>query len=85
MKQLLTKATKADFRVVYIDETCFTRKTMVDTEYNLPKQNTTIDTARLQEPTLALLNAILKERAKSITWYFPSLSTWPSSRSGWTP
>ena len=67
MKQLMTKAAKADYRVVYIDETCFTRKTMVDMEYNLPKQNTTIDTARLAEPCLALLNAISKEKARSIT------------------
>ena len=57
--------------MVYIDETCFTRKTMVDTEYNLPKQNTTIDTARLQEPTLALLNAISKEKGQEHYMVFP--------------
>ena len=64
MKQMLTKATKAGYRLVYIDETCFTRKTMVDTEYALPTQNVDIDTARLEEPTLALLNAISKENGQ---------------------
>ena len=57
----MTKARNANYRIVYLDETCFTRNTMVNTEYALPKQNVDIDTARLEEPTLALLNAISKE------------------------
>ena len=37
MKRELTRARNQGCRIVYIDETCFTRKTMVDTEWCLPK------------------------------------------------
>ena len=32
----LAKAKKDGYRIIYIDETCFTRKTLVDTEWCLP-------------------------------------------------
>ena len=37
MKRELAKAKKDGYRVVYIDETMFTRKTVSDTEWTLPK------------------------------------------------
>ena len=50
--------------MVYLDETMVTRKTVPLTEYCLPKENMTVDMARLDEPTLALLSAISKERGQ---------------------
>ena len=61
MKQQLTKARNAGYRIVYIDETMFTRKTCPDTEWQLPKQNMAVDLAKLEEPTLALLAGISRE------------------------
>ena len=37
MKRELAKAKKDGYRIIYIDETCFTRKTVADTEWTLPK------------------------------------------------
>ena len=64
MKQLLTKARNANYRLVYLDETCFTRKTMVDTEWSKLKENMFVDSARLEEPTLALLSAVSREKGQ---------------------
>ena len=61
MKRELTRARNAGYRILYIDETCFTRKTMVNTEWCRQKENMTVDEARLNEPTLALLSGISKE------------------------
>ena len=47
---------------MYIDETCFTRKTVSDTEWTRPKENIAVDVAMLEEPTLALLCGISKEK-----------------------
>ena len=62
MKRQLAKAKKDGYRIIYIDETMFTRATVPKAEYCLPKQNMTVDTAKLDEPTLALLAGISKER-----------------------
>ena len=62
MKRQLTMARNDGYRIVYLDETVFTRRTLVDTEWALPKQNVSVDEARLYEPTLALLSAISKEK-----------------------
>ena len=61
MKQQITKARNAGFRFIYIDETCFTRKTVADAEWTRPKENIAVDVAMLEEPTLALLCGISKE------------------------
>ena len=61
MKGQLTRAKNDGYRVIYIDETMFTRKTVPLTEWALPKENMTVDQARLDEPTLALLAGISKE------------------------
>ena len=54
-------AKRDNYRIVYLDETCFTRKTVQDTEWALPKQNLAIEVKMLDEPTLALLSGISKE------------------------
>ena len=45
----------------------FTRKTVQDTEWARPKENMSIDVAKLEEPTLALLSGISRE--KGIEYY----------------
>ena len=61
MKRQLTRARNDGYRIIYIDETCFTRKTCSDTEWARPKENMTVDVAMLEEPTLAMLAGISKE------------------------
>ena len=62
MKRNLTKARNAGFRIVYIDETMFTRKTCPDTEWSTKKNNMRVDSAKLDEPTMAVLCGISKEK-----------------------
>ena len=64
MKRQLTMAKNDGFRIVYLDETMFTRKTVAEAEWTLPKQNVMIHDAKLNEPTLALLSAISKEKGQ---------------------
>ena len=64
MKRQLTMARNEGYRVVYLDECMFTRKTVVDAEWTLPKENVRVDEALLNEPTLALLSAISKEKGQ---------------------
>ena len=45
MKMLLTKAKNDGYRMVYIDETMFTRKTVPQTEWSLAKKNMSVDVA----------------------------------------
>ena len=40
----------------------FTGKTVQDTEWARPKENMAIDVAKLEEPTLALLSGISREK-----------------------
>ena len=62
MKRLLTRAKNDGYRIIYIDETCFTRKTCSDIEWSLPKKNLNVDIAMLEEPTLAMLCGISLEK-----------------------
>ena len=62
MKRQLTRARNDGFRIIYLDETMFTRKTCPDSEWTKMKSNMRVDTAKLEEPTLALLCGISKER-----------------------
>ena len=55
---------KLQYRIIYLDETCFTRKTVANSEWALPGQNLSINTDQLDEPTLALLSGISKERGQ---------------------
>ena len=61
MKSELTKAKNNGYRIIYIDETMITRKTVVDAEWSRAKENMSIDVAKLDEPTLAVLCGISKE------------------------
>ena len=62
MKRQLTKAKNDGYRIVYIDEICFTRSTVPKTEYSTKSHNMSADLAHLNEPTLAVLSAISKEK-----------------------
>ena len=62
MKRQLTRAKNDGYRVVYLDETCFTRTTMPKSEYCHQGKNMAADLVHLVEPTLAVLAAISKEK-----------------------
>ena len=64
MKRQLAKAKKDNYRIIYLDEICFTRKTVSDTEWALPGQNISVNTKMLDEPTLAVVSGISKERGQ---------------------
>ena len=57
----LNKAKREGYRIIYIDETMFTRASVPKLEYCLPSDNMTVDKALVNEPTLALLSGISKE------------------------
>ena len=59
------------YRIIYLDETMFTRKTVADLEWALPGENVRVDEAKLNEPTLALLSAISKEKGQEYFQIFP--------------
>ena len=71
MKRQITMATNDGYRLVYLDETMFTRKTLRLEEWSKPKENVRVDEALLKEPTLALLSAISKERGQEHFRIFP--------------
>ena len=58
----LKRARRDGFRVIYIDETVFTRSTVPRTEYYLPEQNMTADKSWVNEPTVAVLSGISREK-----------------------
>ena len=66
MKRLLTRARNDGYRILYLDEICFTRSTMPKAEYCLQGQNMPADLAHLKEPTLAVLSAISKEKGQEL-------------------
>ena len=70
MKRELAKAKGEGYRIIYIDETCFTRTTVPKAEWCLRKQNATFDQADLDEPTLALLSGISKEKGQETFMIF---------------
>ena len=49
---------------MYLDEICFTRTTVPKKEYTKLKKNMPSDLAHLNEPTLAVLSAISKEKGQ---------------------
>ena len=71
MKRQLTMARHGGYRIIYLDETVFTRKTVPETEWTLPRQNVTVDQDLLKEPCLALLSGISKERGQEHYKLFP--------------
>ena len=64
MKRLLTKARNDGYRIIYLDEICFTRSSVPKTEYCAKGENMPADLAHLNEPTLAVLSAISKENGQ---------------------
>ena len=64
MKRQLTRARNDGYRIVYLDEICFTRTTIPKKEYTLLRKNMPSDLAHLNEPTLAVLSAISKEQGQ---------------------
>ena len=61
MKRQLTRVKNEGYRIIYIDETMVTRKTVPDAEWSRPRENMSVDVNKLQEPTLALLCGISRE------------------------
>ena len=61
---MLTKARNDGYRVIYIDEICFTRSMVPKTEYSAKGKNMAADLVHLKEPTLAVLSAISKEKGQ---------------------
>ena len=62
MKRQLAKAKRDGYRVVFLDETFFTRNKVPELEWALPKENVTIDPAKNVEPCLCMLAAISKDK-----------------------
>ena len=62
MKRLLTRAKNDGYRVIYLDEICFTRTTVPKAEYCNQGQNVAADLVYMKEPTLAVLSSISKEK-----------------------
>ena len=71
MKRELAKVRRDGYRIIYLDETCITRKTVPDLEWALPKENVAVDVAKIAEPCLSMLAAISKERGIEHYRIFP--------------
>ena len=55
-------AKRDGFRLIWCDETMWTRRTVKPTEWARKNDNMIVDSAKLDEPTLALLASISKEK-----------------------
>ena len=64
MKRMMTRAKNDGYRIIYLDEICFTRSSVPKMEYCAKGENMPADLAHLQEPTLAVLSAISKEKGQ---------------------
>ena len=53
---------KDGYKIIYLDETMFTESSVLKTEYCLPSQNLNIDKSKTNEPAMALLSGISKEK-----------------------
>ena len=62
VKRKLTRAKNEGRRVIFCDETMISRKTIKPTEWARKNENMTVDEAKLNEPTLAILASISKEK-----------------------
>ena len=67
----LKRAKRDGYRVIYIDETMFTRSTVPRSEYCLPNQNMTVNQAWINEPTMAVLSGISREKGQELFMLFP--------------
>ena len=66
----LKKAKKDGYRIIYIDETMFTKTTVPKQEYCLPHRNMTVDKGWINEPTYALLSGISREKGQEFYMLF---------------
>ena len=82
MIRALRRAKRDGFKVIYIDETVFTRSTVPRTEYCLQNRNVTVDKDWINEPTVAVLSGISRERGQELYIQFPKscLSRMPGSK-----
>ena len=71
MIRALRRAKRDGFKVIYIDETVFTRSTVPRTEYCLQNRNVTVDKDWINEPTVAVLSGISRERGQELFMQFP--------------
>ena len=62
MKRQLTMAKNEGYRMIYLDETMFTRKTVRNEEWTRQGENVQVDLAKLDEPTLAMVCGISLEK-----------------------
>ena len=62
VKRGITRARNCSRRIIYIDETLFTRSTIPKAEWTKPKENMSANVKLLSEPCLCLLAGISKER-----------------------
>ena len=67
----IEKARKDGYRVIYLDETMFTKAALPQSEYCLPKENVNIDKSQAYEPAMALLSGISKEKGLEHYMLFP--------------
>ena len=82
MKGQLKRVKDDGYRVVYIDETHFTRRTVAALEWSLPKDNVAIDQSKVSEPSLNVLLGISKEKGiehftvLEESWNIARFKTW---------
>ena len=62
----LKRAKRDGYRIIYLDETMFTRSTVPKSEYCLPEQNMTVTLAWINEPTMAVLSGISREKGQEL-------------------
>jgi len=71
LRREFSRVRKEGYRIIYIDETMFTRKTLRNEEWCLPKDNISLPSSRLDEPALAMLAGVSKEKGKEHFMVFP--------------
>ena len=70
LKQI-EKIRKQGYRIIFIDETMFTKSAVPKIEYCLPSENLNIDKSKANEPAMALLSGISKEKGLEFYMMFP--------------
>ena len=70
MIRALKKAKKDGYRIIYIDETMFTKHAIPKKEYCLPNLNMKVDKDQLNEPPYAVLSGISREKGQELYMLF---------------
>ena len=66
MIRALRKAKRDGFKIIYIDETVFTRSTVPRLEYCLQNRNVTVDKDWINEPTVVVLSGNSREKGQEL-------------------